>query len=357
MNPLISVVIPVFREGSLLEPAIRSVLSQTFQDFELIIVDNNSTEETLEVAKSFCNLYPDKIRLLYEKEQGACSARNKGILEAKGTYIALLDGDDVMKPERLERQLRALIDQKDASLVSCYHDLISHDGKETISYNVPELSYNSKNVLELKKILRKLFVPLKINYLDTFDLFSAPFLFFRKTDAIQAGLFDVRLNPRDKDDWEFIIRMFMIGKFIHLSESLQFYRSEHPQSRLYKLKDMHQKKTLLQEQKFIGILWEKLGAPFPQNHPVFKELIAFTLKRFGCYLIGFSQGKSMGKEFLQRAFRFQPKDPRTWKFLVKAYAPRALHPRFFEFASERNDHLDFDEHFAFSYLKWPPLIP
>lgn len=357
MTPRVSVVIPIFREGFLLEHAICSVLEQTFQNFELILVDNNATEETRRMAESYVSSRGDKVRLIQEKVQGACSARNKGILNAKGTYIALLDGDDIMKPERLERQLMALENQKDVSLVSCHHDVISHDGKEIIQRNIPELSYSSKNVLELKRILRKLFEPLGLHPLETFDLFSAPFLFFRKADAIKAGLFDVRMNPRDKDDWEFCMRMFTIGKFSHLPEVLQFYRSENLHTRAYKLKDMHQKKTLLQEQKFIGILWERFGAPFPQNHQIFKHLMAFTLKRFGCYLMGFSQGKPTGKEFLNRAIKYDPWDTRSWKFLVKAYAPGPLHPRLFEFDSERHDQLDFDEDFSRSYLEWPPSIP
>ena len=103
-SPSISVVIPCFRAGELLAPAIESVLAQTEEDWELILVDNNASEETKEVISKYARLFPEKIRRVWEEDQGLCSARNRGISESQGEFIALLDDNDQLYPERLALQ-------------------------------------------------------------------------------------------------------------------------------------------------------------------------------------------------------------------------------------------------------------
>ena len=88
--------------------AVESVLAQTETDWELILVDNNASEETKEVISKYARLFPEKIRSVLEIDQGVCSARNRGIKESKGRYIALLDDDDIMYPERLALQKEVL---------------------------------------------------------------------------------------------------------------------------------------------------------------------------------------------------------------------------------------------------------
>ena len=357
MKPAISVVIPFYREGKLLENALDSVLQQTFQDFEIILVNNNATGETLQIAQAFNASQPNRIHLFHEPDQGACSARNTGIRNSRGTFIALFDGDDRMKPERLDRQIQILQDNPDVSLVSCHHDLITFDGVEVIQRNIPELSYSSKSTLELKKILKDLFEPFGFPYIDSFDLFSASFLLFRRDDALKAGLFDSRLNPRGKDDWEFVMRMFELGRFVLIPEALQYFRDENPQTRKFKLKAKHEKRVLLHEQKFIGILWERYGQTIPQNKASFKKLVCYTLNRFGCYLMGFKEGKKLGKNFLKRALILDPSDVAFWKNYTKTWAPSSFHPHFFDFEEEQDQTLDFEPDFSCTYLKWPPTIP
>ena len=116
LTPSISVVIPCFRAGALLSEAVESVLAQTETDWELILVDNNASDETKEVISRFVRKYPDKIRSVLEPEQGSSSARNRGILEAQGPLVAFLDDDDRMYPDRLLLQKEALLNQGDAVL-------------------------------------------------------------------------------------------------------------------------------------------------------------------------------------------------------------------------------------------------
>ena len=107
-SPIVSVIIPTYNRAHLVGRAIRSVLAQTFRDFELIVVDDSSTDDTEDVIGSFAD---PRIRYLrHETNRGGATARNTGIRVACGEYIAFLDSDDEWLPEKLERQLSTFLD-------------------------------------------------------------------------------------------------------------------------------------------------------------------------------------------------------------------------------------------------------
>ncbi|MCI0512455.1 glycosyltransferase [candidate division KSB1 bacterium] len=112
--PLVSIIIPTFDRAPLLADAIRSVLKQTFQDFELIIVDDGSTDETSLIVSQIA----PRARYFYQSRQGVSAARNTGIRQAQGRYLAFLDSDDLWRKKKLEIQLAAI--QQDASIQICY---------------------------------------------------------------------------------------------------------------------------------------------------------------------------------------------------------------------------------------------
>jgi glycosyltransferase involved in cell wall biosynthesis len=101
-NPFFTVVIPTHNRSNLLKRSVTSVLAQTFEDFELIIVDDHSTDDTVSVVRSFSD---PRIRyMLNNRANGASGARNVGIFSAKGKWVAFLDDDDVWLPEKLGYQ-------------------------------------------------------------------------------------------------------------------------------------------------------------------------------------------------------------------------------------------------------------
>jgi len=104
MHNSISVIIPVYNRYTLIERAIKSVLGQTLLPDEIIVIDDGSTDGTDKIIK---NNYPDII-LLKQKNRGVSCARNNGIINAKGTWITLLDSDDEWLPEKLEKQSQAI---------------------------------------------------------------------------------------------------------------------------------------------------------------------------------------------------------------------------------------------------------
>lgn len=112
----ISVVIPVHNHGRYLGEAIQSILAQTRPAAEIIVIDNCSTDDTADVAKSFL----PRIRYLYEERKGLGEARNRGVEAAKGDFIAYLDADDIWFPEKLAVQVEAFAIRPGIDLVGAF---------------------------------------------------------------------------------------------------------------------------------------------------------------------------------------------------------------------------------------------
>ena len=106
-NELVSVVIPTFNKGKLIVATMDSVLQQTYKNIELVLVDNGSTDDTRARIKDYLNSRSGNFKVIELKEnKGPSNARNVGILGSKGKYIFLLDGDDLLMPEKIDKQVR-----------------------------------------------------------------------------------------------------------------------------------------------------------------------------------------------------------------------------------------------------------
>ena len=99
--PLISIIIPVYNGAQYLAPCIESVLAQTYHDFELILIDDGSTDNTASVAEQ----YSDLLHYEFQKNSGAGAARNRGVHLAQGSFLAFIDADDLWVPEKLSAQM------------------------------------------------------------------------------------------------------------------------------------------------------------------------------------------------------------------------------------------------------------
>ena len=113
--PLVSIIIPVYNTEKYLAETIQSALNQSYPDKEIIIIDDGSTDKSLSIANSFKN---EHVRVFYQSNKGASSARNKGIAESKGDYIQFLDSDDLISPDKIKNQI-TLIAQKEGYLSIC----------------------------------------------------------------------------------------------------------------------------------------------------------------------------------------------------------------------------------------------
>lgn len=119
MNPKVSVIIPTYNRSVEVRNAIESVLCQTFTDFEVVVVDDGSSDDT---GKILQETYGDRIRYFFQTNQGLSAALNKGLAEAQGEWVAFLDSDDLWEKEKLEWQVRAL-EQFGPKCGACYTDV------------------------------------------------------------------------------------------------------------------------------------------------------------------------------------------------------------------------------------------
>ena len=120
----VSVIVPTYNCATYLPDAIDSVLAQTFKDFEIIIVDDGSTDNTREVVKK----YGLQIKYIYQENKGPSAARNLGIQSSNGQYIAFLDSDDIWLPQKLELQMNEFLKSPSTGLVTCGRYNIDSNG-------------------------------------------------------------------------------------------------------------------------------------------------------------------------------------------------------------------------------------
>ena len=194
---MISVVIPLYNKEMSILMTIQSVINQSYTDFELLIIDDGSTDGGGAIAAS----YPDtRIRVIHQQNRGVCAARNRGIQEAKGDYIALLDADDQWDVRYLEEQMRMVVD-------------------------FPEAAMWGINFAELSKgeLIRKLETGLPDSYRgyveDYFsmptrisDLFCSSSVVIRKEIFEKVGYFDERIRySEDIDMWYRIISNYPVA--------------------------------------------------------------------------------------------------------------------------------------------------
>ena len=134
-----SVIIPLYNKVPYIRKALESVLAQTYTDYELIIVDDGSTDGSAEIAEAFLQELPAS-RLLKQKNAGVSATRNNGFSVSSAEYIAFLDADDWWEPTYLERMAQLIEDYPDAGLYACNY-VYYKPGKTHVAINTIETGY------------------------------------------------------------------------------------------------------------------------------------------------------------------------------------------------------------------------
>lgn len=199
---LISVVIPTYNMADYLGEAIDSVLLQTFRDFEVVVVDDGSTDATPKLLSR----YAGQIRVLRQPNRGGAAALNEGIRSARGEWIAWLSADDAWEAQKLERQVDLVRRQPDVGLVYTDYVYIDAHGSSLSREHFP-LPSTPRGVL--LKLIRRCFV-------------NGSSTLIRKDVFDRIGFYDEgdRLTP----DWDFFLRAATVVKFSHVPEPLVRYR-------------------------------------------------------------------------------------------------------------------------------------
>jgi glycosyltransferase involved in cell wall biosynthesis len=203
MSPLVSVVLPVYNCPNYVGEAIQSILDQTFSDFELIVIDDGSWDETPEVVRQYADL---RIRFFTQTNQGLATTLNRGIRLARGRYIARQDQDDVSLPERLGKQAAFLDAHPNCALVGTWAQIWREHTSTDRVHRHP--SDNASLNFEL--------------------LFNNPFVhssvMIRKSALDRVGLYCTdqdRQPPEDYELWSRIARLYDVA---NIPEVLHIYR-------------------------------------------------------------------------------------------------------------------------------------
>ncbi|MBQ8830080.1 MAG: glycosyltransferase [Oscillospiraceae bacterium] len=122
---MISIIIPVYNTKHYLESCVESILKQTYRDFEIIFVDDGSTDGSAEILDTFAEK-DERIRVIHQVNAGVSSARNRGINEARGDYLSFVDSDDTLEPDMYET-LIGLIEQYDVSIAHCSYNRVENN--------------------------------------------------------------------------------------------------------------------------------------------------------------------------------------------------------------------------------------
>jgi len=203
MPPKVSVIIPTYNRARLLAEAINSVINQTFQDFEIIVADGSSTDNTKEVALGFGS----KVKYFNEEHTGLpASGRNLGLRNASGDLIAFLDSDDAWLPEKLEKQVQYLQTRPQYHIVYSNAWMVDSAGKRKHLFVKPGMFKDGN-------IFRDL---IKLNFVTILTVLM------RKEVFQKIGFF--REDPSVLEDYEYWLRAAQHFEFGFIDEPLALYK-------------------------------------------------------------------------------------------------------------------------------------
>ncbi len=217
--PLVSLIMPVYNGSLFIEQAIESILNQTYQNFELIIINDFSTDDTPTIVGKYPKLYPKKVKVLHlKKNHGAYEAINKGFRQAKGEFIALMDSDDISHSKRLEKQVEFLLKNKKVIVVGTQARVINQNGKV-----IGEKSFPTSH----KEIYK--------NFIEVFPLVHPSCMIRRSLLPQKNKLYKNKFGVND--DYFTFFSLLNHGKFRNLPEYFLDYRIHGGNSSLINLKE------------------------------------------------------------------------------------------------------------------------
>ena len=204
--PAISVLMPCYNAERFLPEAIQSILDQTFGDFEFVIVDDGSTDNTLNVLRMFAER-DHRIRVIENDHGGISSALNRGVAECRGEWIARMDGDDIALPDRLEKQVKAARENPRVVVWGAYAYHINRDGRTLgISRTGPT---SEQHFREMRSSGGEVHV-------------IHPTAMLHRQTLLGAGGYDAKYNGCE--DFELFDRMSECGPVVAITEPLLRYR-------------------------------------------------------------------------------------------------------------------------------------
>ncbi len=202
---MISVVIPLYNKGKSIGATINSVLEQTYSGFEIVVIDDGSTDNSRDIVNQ---IKDSRIKLITQDNHGISKSRNRGITESKYNYVALLDADDLWDPLFLNEMVHLIEDFPKASLYGCTWAFVYSDGRINVSnYGVPK---------EFRGYINNYF---EIGIQNT--LFNSSSVVLEKKSFFELGMFDETLSiGEDVDLW---FRFALKKRLAFINKCLSYY--------------------------------------------------------------------------------------------------------------------------------------
>jgi len=299
----VSIIIPTCNRAHLIGRAIRSVLNQTYKNFELIIINDGSTDNTEEVVRGFKDS-----RIIYlelKENRGTSAVKNIGIKASKGIYVAFLDDDDQWLSEKLEKQIDKIEKSPEIKIIYCGYRLLNEEGK-TIKEIRPVFKEDIYN-----NLLRRNFIAL-------------PTILVKKEILEKTGLFDEELNFGE--DWDIFLRMAKSYKFDFVDQylvdcfifgkRLTTESLKDPSIRIFSLKKII-KKNIEEYQKK-------------------PEIYSCALRSLGN---SYCQGGNMneGRNYFKKSIKNSPLNIKSYIYLILSLFGINIYQKVFRFALELNN--------------------
>ena len=208
-TPLVSAIVPIYNGERFLAEALDSALAQTLRDLEIVVVDDGSTDASAAIADAYAERHPGVVRVTHQANQGLCHARNRALAEARGSYFALLDADDIWLPHHLADSV---------ALLECHPDVaLVHADIERIDVNGASLGRNDRLWNDFGA---DPFLTLYLRH----EHVCCPTAVFRRAAIERVGNFDPQFNRLGCEDRDLWLRMADVSRIAFINALHARYR-------------------------------------------------------------------------------------------------------------------------------------
>lgn len=306
-NPSISVVMPVFNASRYLRAAVESVLAQTFRDFELIAIDDGSTDDSRAILEQFAAA-DARACVLSRPNTGIVGALNDGVAAARGEFIARMDADDIALPQRFEKQVAYLRAQPECVCVGSFFNYIDAEGKR-VKWNARDTTHAGIEAALLAG--------------DGGALIH-PSILLRRDAVERAGRY--RIEAQWVEDLDLYLRLARLGYLANLPEVLLHYRYHAQSVNFTRNEGRHQCKLWVMQHAYAerGLAFDPARWPAPSFNP---SAALTDARDFALSSLRFPSLRTPWR-YAGRAVSLAPCDRRSWQTLAfVAKATLGLVPR------------------------------
>ncbi len=284
--PLVSIIIPAYNAAKTLEATVQSVFEQTLQDFEIIITDDGSKDNTLEVAREIA-ASDSRVKVIAQENGGAAAARNTSLQAAIGKYAALLDADDLWLPEKLDRQIEFLEANPEIQAVQCGAFFVNNELSVLSVHHCTDTGNSFRETLLFQNL------PAFLSALTA-----------RRDRIMEVGMFDTELEILE--EWDMALKMARFCAMRSITDPLVKYRVH--EGNRHRNVDIHIKPGLLVLQRLFAE---------PDLPPEIKDLQQQAFGTFYRTLAGGYYNSKQILPFIRWTFKSLFTDPAQIRYMLK----------------------------------------